>query len=230
MARILAVDDIPEARDRLKVLLEGDGHEVAIAGDGEEALARHGETPADLILLDLIMPKVDGFEVLRELRDQGDHVPVVLLTGEESEADRIQGFLLGADDYVLKPYSPSEVLLRIKAILQRFKVRDLAKPKIRTGPFTLDFRNHRIDREGAAITMTHREFCLLAALVEKGGETCSREDLISAAWPVDARPSLRSVDVHIARLRLKLGPGESESGIGTVSGEGYRWVHPIAHL
>ena len=227
MARILAVDDDRAARRILQALLASDGHEVILASDGVEALIIHRGQRADLIVLDVRMPLADGFEVLQSLREDGDGVPVLLLTGESSEVDRIQGFTLGADDYVVKPYSHTELRLRVKALLKRAEVRTVKRHRVRSGDFMFDFKKYRVEHHGEPLTLTPREYRLLEALVEKGGAICSREELLESAWPADAQPSPRSVDVHVARLRTKLDPQEEAGPIGTVSGEGYRWTLPI---
>ncbi len=228
MARILVVDDDRGARRIVQALLGSDGHEVVGAGDGVEGLIMHRGRRADLIVLDVRMPKVDGFEVLQTLREDGDEVPVLLLTAEDNEVDRVQGFMLGADDYVLKPYSQMELKLRVRAILKRTQGAAMKKShRVRTGDFVFDFKKYRIERHGEALALTPREFRLLEALVEKAGSICSREELLEAAWPSDGQPSPRSVDVHVARLRTKLDPEDRENPIGTIPGEGYRWILPI---
>jgi len=227
MTRILAVDDDKSTRRILQALLTSDGHEVVLAADGVEALIIHRGQRADLIVLDVRMPLADGFEVLQSLREDGDNVPVLLLTAESAEVDRIQGFTLGADDYVVKPYSHTELRLRVKALLKRSEDRTVKRHRVRSGNFLFDFKKFRIEHQGEPLTLTPREFRLLEALVEKGGLVCSREELLESAWPADAQPSIRSVDVHVARLRTKLDPDDQAQPIGTVSGEGYRWTIPI---
>jgi len=223
LAHILVVEDDPDLQQLLVTNLEYEGYTVALAGDGGPALEIHGQRRADLILLDLMLPGLDGFQVLRTLRGDGDAVPVLMLTARGAEADRVKGLSLGADDYLVKPFSILELLARIKAILRRSRPAAPSQ-QIACGPFRFDFGAMTALRDGQPLDLTSREMRLLEILVTYPGRTHSRTDLLRLAWEVDARPSPRTVDVHVANLRRKLGDEEKRRLIATVEGEGYRWT------
>lgn len=229
MAHILVVDDDQSTRRVLQAAMAGEGHSVAQAGDGLEALALHRQRPAALIILDINMPRATGLDVLKTLRDAEDPVAVLMLTSEGAELDRLHGFMLGADDYVVKPHSPMELRLRVRGILKRLEpAAPTLAPLGRSGSYAFDLLARAVTREGQPLVLTRREFQLFHALVEKAGATCTRADLLKAAWPADGQPSLRTVDAQVARLRTKLDPEDRHRPIVTVSGEGYRWALPIA--
>jgi len=190
------------------------------------ALAAHAARRADLIVLDLMLPHLDGFEVLRTLRDRKDEVPVLLLTARGEETDRVKGLSLGADDYLVKPFSVLELMARVKAILRR--TRPVDRPTLlRSGPFQFNLPRLEARRDGRPLELTPREFRLLEILISHAGRTHSRKELLQLAWEPDARPSARTVDVHIANLRRKLGEESGASWITTVGGEGYRWITAV---
>jgi DNA-binding response OmpR family regulator len=190
------------------------------------ALAAHGAHRADLIVLDLMLPQLDGFEVLRTLRDRKDEVPVLLLTARGEETDRVKGLSLGADDYLVKPFSVLELMARVKAILRRTRPVD-RPPRLRSGPFQFNLPRLEARRDGRPLELTPREFRLLEILITHAGRTHSRKELLQLAWEPDARPSARTVDVHIANLRRKLGEEVGAPWITTVGGEGYRWITAV---
>ena len=226
MTHILVVEDEPSLRQLLTQNLSYEGYSVVAAADGREALSSHQARRADLIVLDLMLPLVDGFEVLRTLRDHQDPVPVLMLTARGAEQDRVQGLSLGADDYLVKPFSVLELLARVKAILRR--TRPLEKPKaLRSGPFRFDLPRLEATRDEQIMDLTPREFRLVEILITHAGRTHSRTELLQLAWEPDARPTARTVDVHIANLRKKLGDEGGKPYIATVGGEGYRWVLPV---
>lgn len=228
MTHILVVEDEASLRQLLTQNLSYEGYSVAAAADGSEALSSHHARRADLIVLDLMLPVVDGFQVLRTLRDHQDPVPVLMLTARGAEQDRVQGLSLGADDYLVKPFSVLELIARVKAILRR--TRPVEKPKtLRSGPFRFDLPRLEATREEQIMDLTPREFRLLEILITHPGRTHSRSELLQLAWEQDAQPTPRTVDVHIANLRKKLGDEGGKPYIATVGGEGYRWVLPVSN-
>ncbi|HZU52353.1 MAG TPA: response regulator transcription factor [Holophagaceae bacterium] len=228
MTHILVVEDETSLRQLLTQNLSYEGYSVAAAADGGEGLSSHHARRADLIVLDLMLPVVDGFQVLRTLRDHQDPVPVLMLTARGAEQDRVQGLSLGADDYLVKPFSVLELIARVKAILRR--TRPMEKPKaLRSGPFRFDLPRLEATRDEQIMDLTPREFRLLEILITHPGRTHSRQELLQLAWEQDAQPTPRTVDVHIANLRKKLGDEQGKPYIATVGGEGYRWVLPVAN-
>ena len=226
MTHILVVEDEPALCQLLTQNLSYEGYSVDAVHDGSAALSAHQARKADLIVLDLMLPTMDGFQVVKSLRDRQDPVPVLMLTARGEEKDRIQGLSLGADDYLVKPFSVLELMARVKAILRR--TRPLEKPKrLRSGPFHFDLPRLEATRESQMLELTPREFRLLEILITHPGRTHSRTELLQLAWEADARPTPRTVDVHIANLRRKLGDDGGKPWIATVGGEGYRWVTPV---
>lgn len=223
--RILIVEDEPDIAEVLRYNLEKEGFRVEIAGRGETGLetARHAPSP-DLILLDLMLPGMDGLEVMRALKRESTtaRVPIVMITARGEEVDRIVGLELGADDYVSKPFSPREVVLRVKAVLRRRQpeVEGAACERLEVGEIRLDIAGHRLWVAGEEIPLTATEFRLLRLLIERGGRVQTRGQLLSDVWGYAEDIDSRTVDTHIRRLRRKLGP-EAER-IETVIGVGYR--------
>ena len=226
VTHILVVEDEPSLCQLLMNNLSFEGYSVTAADDGVPALAAHAARRADLIVLDLMLPQLDGFAVLKALRDQQDGVPVLMLTARGEEADRVKGLSLGADDYLVKPFSLLELMARVKAILRR--TRPMERPALlRSGPFRFDLPRLEATREGRTLDLTPREFRLVEILISHAGRTHSRKELLQLAWEPEARPSARTVDVHIANLRRKLGEEQGAPWIATVGGEGYRWITPV---
>jgi DNA-binding response OmpR family regulator len=223
LAHLLVVEDELGLQSLLSTNLEYEGFSVDTANDGIPALAAHRQRRADLIVLDLMLPEMDGFQMLEALRQSHDPVPVLMLTARGGEADRVRGLSLGADDYLVKPFSILELVARIRAILRRTKAAE--SPHIFTcGPFRFDFGAMTASRDGTSVDLTSREMRILEILVTYPGRTHSRSDILRLAWTADARPSPRTVDVHVANLRRKLGDEEKPHLIATVGGEGYRWT------
>lgn len=226
VTHILVVEDEPALCQLLMNNLSFEGYSVTTADDGVPALAAHAARRADLIILDLMLPQLDGFAVLKALRDQQDGVPVLMLTARGEEADRVKGLSLGADDYLVKPFSLLELMARVKAILRRTRPQE--RPALlRSGPFRFDLPRLEATREGRTLDLTPREFRLVEILISHAGRTHSRKELLQLAWEPEARPSARTVDVHIANLRRKLGEEQGAPWIATVGGEGYRWITPV---
>ena len=220
MSRILIVEDEADIALGLEDDLTVEGHEVEVARDGETASRRGREAQWDLILLDVMLPRKDGFDVCRDLRRSGIHTPIILLTAKAQEAEKILGLELGADDYVTKPFSPRELRARIKAVLRRFA----APETYRFGDVEVDFARAEVRREGAALEMTPIEFKLLAAFIRCRGRVLTRDQLLDAAWDRDTHVTDRAVDAHIVNLRRKIEPLPAEPKfLLSVRGLGYRF-------
>jgi DNA-binding response OmpR family regulator len=220
---VLIIEDERDIRDLLAFHLEREGYTVAKAGNGADGLRLARAASPDLILLDLMLPEMDGFEVCRRLRQDPatQAVPLVMLTARGDEVDRVLGLELGADDYVVKPFSPREVVARVRAVLRRSRPAASTTPVI-VGPLQIDAAAHTVSVDGVPVNLTRREFDLLRALVEARGRVLSREFLLEHVWGYTAAGEIesRTVDVHVRRLRQKLGPAGPR--IGTVTGVGYR--------
>ncbi|KAF4410495.1 MULTISPECIES: response regulator transcription factor [Streptomyces] len=226
-ARVLVVDDDPTVAEVVTGYLERDGHLVDRAGDGPAALARADERWPDLVVLDLMLPGMDGLAVCRGLRARGP-VPVIMLTARGEEVDRIAGLEVGADDYVTKPFSPRELALRVRSVLRR----SLGPGSARTGPrltvsgITVDQAARRASKDGREVALTVREFDLLAFLLRHPGRAFSREELMRAVWEWEFG-DLSTVTVHIRRLRGKIEDDPASPRlITTVWGVGYRFDVP----
>jgi len=224
MAReVLVVEDEPDIRRLVVLHLERDGFRCRTAATGTDALREVKTAVPDLVVLDLMLPELDGLEVCRRLRrDPGTaSVPIIMLTAKSDEVDRVVGLEVGADDYVAKPFSPKELVARVRAVLRRAHP-DQATPVMSVGPITLDAVRHTVSLSGHALVLTPKEFDLLQALLESAGRVLSREYLLNRVWGY-ARADViesRTVDVHVRRLRAKL--GDSGRLIATVKSVGYR--------
>jgi DNA-binding response OmpR family regulator len=222
MAHILIVEDEPTLALGLEDDLKLEGYEVEVVRDGEMASRRARERSFDLIILDVMLPHKDGFEVCRELRRAGLRTPVILLTARTQESDKVLGLELGADDYVTKPFSPRELRARVKAALRRAAGE---MPDIyRFGDAEVDFARCELRRAGKAIEMTPIEFKLLAAFIHHRGQTLSRDKLLDQVWGRETFVTDRAVDTHITNLRKKVEPKPSEPRfLVSVRGMGYRF-------
>ena len=219
---VLLVEDEPAQREVLRYNLEAEGFAVVIARDGEEAMERVAEGLPDLILLDWMLPHVSGIEVCRRLRLRPETrgIPVIMLSARSEEVDKVRGLEMGADDYVIKPYSLVELMARLRAHLRR--VRPAAGGLVlEWGDISLDPETHRVLRGGAALKLGPTEFRLLATLLEKPGRVFSREQLLDRVWGRDIYVDSRTVDVHIGRLRKSLNALGGEDPLRTVRGAGY---------
>lgn len=224
-ARILVVEDEPDISALVAYHLARESYRVRTVADGTEAIrAVEAEVP-DLIVLDLMLPGITGQEVLRELRRRSEvNIPVIVLTALGAERDRVEGLQLGADDYMTKPFSPQELVLRVGAVLRRTRQEPPSEPTgkvLRVGPFTADLGAARAEVNGQALDLTPTEFRLLCFLMERRGRVQSRRQLLEAVWEVTARITTRTVDMHVQRLRQKVGDGAD--WIETVRGFGYRF-------
>ncbi len=222
MARILVVEDEPPLALGLEDDLKLEGYEVEVARDGETASRRAREQSFDLIILDVMLPHKDGFEVCRELRRAGLRMPVILLTAKTQESDKVLGLELGADDYVTKPFSPRELRARVKAALRRAAGE---MPEIyRFGDAEVDFTRCELRRGGRAVEMTPIEFKLLAAFIRHRGQTLNRSKLLDQVWGRETFVTDRVVDTHITNLRKKIESKASEPQfLISVRGIGYRF-------
>ena len=222
--RILVVDDEPDITALVAYHLARAGYRVSTATTGPDALRAAREERPDIVVLDLMLPGVSGYEVLRELRQRPEtrEVGVILLTSRREETDRIKGFSLGADDYLTKPFSPQELTLRVAALLRRLQAPAVAAgSSLIEGPLIIDRASHRVTLDGEELQLTATEFKLLSMLVERRGRVQTRPQLLETVW--DAQPDIqtRTVDMHVQRLRAKL--GQLGDLIETVRGFGYRF-------
>ena len=222
-SRVLVVEDEPDIRDLLAFHLEREGFQVTRATTGPEALRQLRVAPPDLVILDLMLPEMDGLEVCRRLRADPATaaLPVIMLTAKGDEVDRVVGLEMGADDYVVKPFSPKEMLARVRAVLRRARTAVSGAP-LAAGGISLDGGRHQVMVSERPLTLTPKEFDLLRALLEARGRVLSREFLLDRVWGYARAGEIesRTVDVHVRRLRAKLGP-EGER-ILTVKNVGYR--------
>jgi len=230
---VLLVDDERAITDHLTPILERAGFRVSVAADGEEALRLAERIRPDLIVLDVLLPRLDGREVLRRLRQAGDWTPVILLTQVGEAVERALALEEGADDYVNKPFDPHELVARIRAVLRRRMGFPVQKPlsmatRLRSGDLILDRRARRVERNGRPIKLTPKAFALLEYLMLHPDEVITRERLLDAVWGWDYPVATRAVDVRIAELRHALEDDpEAPRFIQTVMGEGYRFIGPV---
>ncbi len=223
-ARILVVDDEPPIVDMLVYNLQRAHYEVVVARDGEEALRKAQHEQPDLIILDLMLPRLDGLEVCRALRRERD-VPIIMLTARDSEVDRVVGLELGADDYVVKPFSVRELMARVKSVLRRAGPRpaEAVSDAMRAGELVVDPARHEARWQQTPLELTALEFDLLHTLARHAGQVLSREQLLSQVWGYDYYGDLRAVDAAVKRLRAKLRQAAPQAElITTVRGVGYK--------
>ncbi|HUK18979.1 MAG TPA: response regulator transcription factor [Bryobacteraceae bacterium] len=224
MTRILVVEDEPGIALGLEDDLKLEGYEVETVADGIAAAERAREGPFDLILLDVMLPGKDGFEVCRELRRSGLRTPIVMLTAKTQESEKVMGFELGADDYVTKPFGTRELRARIKALLRRAGGVEAEPERYQFGEVEVDFQRAELRRAGCPVELTPIEFKLLAVFVRARGRVLSREQLIEGAWGAETFTSARIVDNHIANLRKKIEPDAANPKyLRNVRGLGYRF-------
>ena len=219
---ILVVEDEAALVELLRYNLEEEGFRVSDAADGEAALAAVAEDKPDLIVLDLMLPLISGLEICRQLRRRPETrgLPIIMLTARGEESDRIRGLDSGADDYVTKPFSPSELVARVRAVLRRARPA-LAQDSLGYGELVMDLAKRRVTREGRAIHLSPTEFRLLQHFMEHPGRVFSREQLLDAVWGLDAEVEPRTVDAHIRRLRKALNDGGKADLIRTERAAGY---------
>ncbi len=224
MTRILIIEDETALLRALADSFRFESYEVLTAQDGETGLRLVKEKSPDLLILDLMLPRMSGYEVCRRLRAEGVEIPIVMLTARGEEADRVVGLDLGADDYVTKPFSVLELGARVRALLRRAKRLHVLPDKLLFGDVDIDFRAYTAKKGEKILELTRKEFQLLRILVARAPDVVTRDELLDEIWGQDCYPTTRTVDTHIANLRVKLGDDAQEPRhLVTVHGVGYRW-------
>lgn len=225
MSKILIVEDEPDMILGLRDNFELEGYEVVVAGDGAEGLKKAQSEKPDLVLLDLMMPKMSGLDVCRNLRRGGFTAPILMLTARGQEIDKVLGLEVGADDYITKPFSLGELLARVRAHLRRASNQVAVIEKYSFADVEIDFQKYKATKKGVPIELSPKEFELLKFLVNRRGETVTREQLLDAVWGYDAMTFTRTVDNHIAKVRQKIEDNAEEPQfVLTVHRVGYRFV------
>lgn len=220
MPKVLVVDDEPHIRELVALYLKDEGFEIVEKSNGVDALDYAENHPVDLVILDILMPQMDGWVLCSKLREFGD-MPILMVTAKGEAQDRIHGFKLGTDDYLVKPFDPVELVLRVKALLKRYRIS--TSNIIKLGSVTLDRSSYLVIYEnGKSITLPMKEFELLYKLGSYAGQLFTRDTLIEQIWGIDYEGDERTVDVHVKRLRERFAPYESEFRIVTIRGLGYR--------
>lgn len=221
--RILIVEDDKHISKLIKFNLEKANYECTVSATGEKALEVLNDQPIDLIILDIMLPGMDGFSACRAIKEKEKlrNIPIIMLTAKGEEVDRIVGLELGAEDYIVKPFSPRELELRVKAILKRRKIEETKKDILAAGDIIVDIPKHKVTVKGRSIGLTQMEFKLLVTLMERRSRVQTRERLLSDVWDMDTGVDTRTIDTHVKRLREKL--GKSGSLIETIRGLGYKF-------
>jgi two-component system, OmpR family, response regulator MprA len=224
-ARVLVVDDDPDVREAVETALELEGHRVTTAADGLAALKRLGIAEFDAVVLDVLMPNLDGFEVCRRLRASGNRTPVLIMTARDSEEDTIRGLDLGADDYLAKPFGLAELLARVRALLRRTRPVGEDEPLWFAG-LSLDPKTQEVSRDGRALELTRTEYALLELLLRNPRQVLKRALIMERVWNYDFGPTSNPLDVYISYLRRKTEAGGEPRLIHTVRGLGYALREP----
>jgi DNA-binding response OmpR family regulator len=219
MSKILVVDDDPHIRELVKIFLRNEGFEPYEATDGVEALKMMASVKVDLVILDVMMPNMDGWALCRELRAAYD-IPLLMLTAKGETSQKVKGFQLGTDDYLVKPFEPLELVMRVKALLKRYRIE--ASQTIQVGELSMNRKTFEVTLNGASLTLPLKEFELLYKLAGSPGKTFSREQLIEDIWGMDFEGNERTLDVHINRLRERFPEEKCSFRIRTIRGLGYR--------
>jgi DNA-binding response OmpR family regulator len=224
VSTILAIEDDPAILEGLRALLAAEGYEVLTAMDGEAGLQRALSDSPDLILLDIMLPKLNGLEVLKAIRTGKRIIPVIMLTSKKEEIDKVMGLEFGADDYVTKPFSTRELTARIKAVLRRMSVDDYQTEEYRFSNITVNFRKHEVKKNGIELHLSVTEYKMLCFFIKHGGEIVTRDMLLDEVWGYDAYPSTRTVDNFVLSLRkqIEVNPAEPKHII-TVHRAGYKF-------
>ena len=226
MTRVLVVEDEDSYSDPLAYMLRKEGFEVALAATGPQALREFEHSGADIVLLDLMLPGLPGTEVCRRLR-QTSTVPVIMVSAKDSEIDKVVGLELGADDYITKPYSPRELVARIRAVLRRGVDTDLAPPTLEVGTVRMDVERHLVSVDGTEVRLPLKEFELLEMFLRNCGRVLTRGQLIDRIWGSDYVGDTKTLDVHVKRLRAKIEPDPTHPRhLVTVRGLGYKYESP----
>ncbi|PYR54727.1 MAG: DNA-binding response regulator [Acidobacteria bacterium] len=223
--RILLVEDEPGLVMTLTDRLQREGYAIETAADGESGLRRASREPFDLVLLDVMLPRMGGFDVCRDLRKRGIDIPIIMLTARGQIVDKVVGLKLGADDYMTKPFEMAELLARVEAKLRRAPAAAHPSEGYAFGELSVDFRKAEATKGGAPLDLSAREFQLLRYFIEHRGATLTREELLNEVWGYNAMPSTRTVDVHVAWLRQKIEPNPRHPQfILTIHGMGYKFA------
>ena len=227
MKKVLVLEDESSIRSFIVINLRRGGYDVIEAESGEEALERLKENPdTKVALLDIMLPGIDGFEVCRRIRATNTKIGIIMLTARSQEMDKVTGLMTGADDYVTKPFSPAELTARVDALIRRLGIDDeeRSSTELVSGPFLLNTRNRTLEKDGQRLKLTQIEYLLMKLFMENPGKAMSREDILTAVWGNDFKGELKTVDVNIRRLRIKIesDPTEPEY-LTTVWGYGYKW-------
>ena len=228
MAKILLVEDEESIRGFIKINLIRNGFEVIEAGSGEEGIRKALNEKPDMAILDVMLPGIDGFQVCSKLRNEYPKIGIIMLTAKGQDMDKIMGLEYGADDYIVKPFNPLEVVLRVKAILRRIEIKDdkINKDgyKIRSGPFVIDLYSQKLLKNGIEIDVTPKEYMLMKLFIENPNKAFTRDELLNLIWGYDFFGDSKIIDVNIRRLRAKIeDDSSSPKYIETVWGLGYRW-------
>jgi DNA-binding response OmpR family regulator len=225
MSRILVIEDDPAILRGLADSLKRESHEVLTAADGEAGYSMIGQKHPDLVILDLMLPKMGGYELCRRVRAEGLTTPILMLTARGEEGDRVLGLDLGADDYVTKPFSLRELLARVRALLRRAQPPRALIDELRVNDVAIHFKKYEATAGGRPLELTRREFQLLRVLASRPGEVITRSELLDQVWGLDDYPTTRTVDTHIASLRAKIerDPANPERLL-TMRGVGYKWL------
>ena len=224
MPKVLIVEDDDSMVAALRDGFEYEGYSVCLARDGADGLRQASEAAPDVIILDVMLPKMSGLDVCREIRKAGNNVPILMLTARGQEIDKVLGLKLGADDYVTKPFGFLELMARVEAVQRRASGRAPRVETYRFGHIEADFKRGEVKRNGKPIDMTSREMRLLQYFIERRGEVVGRDDLLDAVWDYDAAPLTRTVDMHVAKLRKKIEDHPAQPRfLVTVHGTGYKF-------
>lgn len=228
MAKILLVEDEESIRGFIKINLIRNGFEVIEAGSGEEGIRKALNEKPDMAILDVMLPGIDGFQVCSKLRNEYPKIGIIMLTAKGQDMDKIMGLEYGADDYIVKPFNPLEVVLRVKAILRRIEIKDdkinKDENKITSGPFVIDLYSQKLLKNGIEIDVTPKEYMLMKLFIENPNKAFTRDELLNLIWGYDFFGDSKIIDVNIRRLRAKIeDDSSSPKYIETVWGLGYRW-------
>ena len=229
MRKILVLEDEDSIRGFVVINLKRAGYEVVEAGTGEEALERLAEHPdVSVALLDIMLPDIDGFEVCRRIRASGVNIGIIMLTARTQELDKVTGLMTGADDYVTKPFSPTELIARIDAVCRRVGIEEtpviVSRNELRHGPFILNLENRTLDRGDKSIKLTQVEYTIVKLFLENPGRALSREEILNSVWGKDYFGDLKIVDVNVRRLRMKVEKDpQNPEFLTTIWGFGYQW-------
>ncbi len=225
MSVVLAIEDDPAILRGLADNLRFESYEVLTAADGESGIKLIREKKPDLVILDLMLPKLSGYEICRKVRAEGIQTPILMLTARGEEADRVLGLDLGADDYVAKPFSIRELLARIRALLRRAQPPKALPDELRFDDVVMDFKSWEAWKGGQALEMTRKEFSIIRFLASRAGEVIGRDELLNEVWGYENYPTTRTVDNHVAGLRAKIERDPSDpQHLRTVHGVGYKFV------